>query len=347
MNKVGIITFHWSNNFGAILQALSLRSYMKNNFKLDVEFEKFMPYSIIKRERMSLIRNKNIQLFYFKLKKNFISYYWKRRVANLEPPDQNIVKFDKSLYVYGSDEIWNYSGRIFEYNPYYFGQNNPKPKISYATSIGSVSNYKFKYVDEIKRNLKKFVAISVRDKNSYDFIEYCTKIKPTIVLDPCLLINIKFLDIANNKYNSYKTISFILVYGTYFSPQEIKEIINIKNNNRCVLVSVGYYNSWCDKNILELTPVDFVFFIKNSKIVFTSMFHGVIFSFKYKKNFWYSKDPYRKNKLSFFLEYFNLEKRSIDNLSKKEIDYKIIQSKYKEIKDISEEFLKKNILKNI
>ena len=71
MNKVGIITFHWSNNFGAILQALSLRFYMKNNFKLDVEFEKFMPHSIIKRERMSSIRNKNIQLFYLGLKKKF------------------------------------------------------------------------------------------------------------------------------------------------------------------------------------------------------------------------------------------------------------------------------------
>ena len=39
------------------------------------------------------------------------------------------------------------------------------------------------------------------------------------------------------------------------------------------------------------------------------MFHGIQFAVKYNKKFWYTIDPYRKNKLDFFLKFLNLENR--------------------------------------
>ena len=69
------------------------------------------------------------------------------------------------------------------------------------------------------------------------------------------------------------------------------------------------------------------------------MFHGVILSFKYKKNFWLSKDPYRENKLSYFLNKFRLFSRSIESFSKQEIDYTIYESELKNWIEESREFI--------
>ena len=49
------------------------------------------------------------------------------------------------------------------------------------------------------------------------------------------------------------------------------------------MISVGYNNIWLEHNHLDLNPTTFYNYIKNSKVVFTSMFHGVMFSTKLAK----------------------------------------------------------------
>ena len=48
------------------------------------------------------------------------------------------------------------------------------------------------------------------------------------------------------------------------------------------LISVDYSNSWCDKNIIDIDPFEWLGYFKNAKYVLTSTFHGTIFSLKYK-----------------------------------------------------------------
>jgi len=60
------------------------------------------------------------------------------------------------------------------------------------------------------------------------------------------------------------------------------------------------------------------------------MFHGIMLSYKYQKNFWYSEDPYRKNKIDFFLRKFNLEKRHLNFLCTKDLDYLNNENEYNE-----------------
>ena len=43
------------------------------------------------------------------------------------------------------------------------------------------------------------------------------------------------------------------------------------------------------------------------------MFHGIMFSVKLKKNFWYSVDPIRKNKINHFINELSLQNREILN----------------------------------
>ena len=57
-------------------------------------------------------------------------------------------------------------------------------------------------------------------------------------------------------------------------------------------------------------------------MIFTSMFHGVMFSVKFKKQFWIYHDPYRENKLEYFLKYLKLENRYL--LKNKKFNEKLI-----------------------
>ena len=90
-----------------------------------------------------------------------------------------------------------------------------------------------------------------------------------------------------------------------------------------------------------MNPFEFLDEIKKSKIIFTSMFHGIQFGIKFKKNVWFSVDPYRANKLDYFLNKLNLKKREIKENSNfdEEIDYIKIEEIINNWKMFSKEFL--------
>ena len=330
--KISIITFFWSNNLGALIQAYSLKEFIKSVCKKEVKFHSYSPIKLIKRERMSQINKKNFkvlhQIFYKKKK----LFNWKKKTLKSDYPNQKIIDYEDDLYIYGSDEIWNYKNSFFGYDPFFFGKNNQKKKISYATSIGNVNFDKYHANKDLKEYLKKFDKISVRDNSTQRFVQDSIGIKPLIVLDPCFLINIE------------RNINFdILIYGEYFNSKQINDIKDVSKKNHWQIISVSFYNSWADKNIISINPEELIYFFKNSKLVFTSMFHGVMLSYKYRKQFWMSKDPYRINKLSHFIDFLNLSNRYMNNNSNYLLNYNTNANKFSDWLNLSKEFLIKNI----
>ena len=77
------------------------------------------------------------------------------------------------------------------------------------------------------------------------------------------------------------------------------------------------------------------------------MFHGVMLSYKFRKQFWFSEDPYRKHKLAFFIKKLNLGSQNIKFLGENKINYKIRDKKFNSWKKKSVNFLLKNIKKSI
>ena len=77
------------------------------------------------------------------------------------------------------------------------------------------------------------------------------------------------------------------------------------------------------------------------------MFHGIQFAVKYNKKFWYTIDPYRKNKLDFFLKFLNLENRILKPTINYDdvIDYSFINTEIQKKKIQSRKFII-NIVKN-
>lgn len=346
--KINIVTYHWSNNLGALVQALSLKRFLEKNFDINIEFNNYLPELLINRERNSQINSQNLPFLFEIFQKKINLYHWKKNFLKLVVSKKKTILFDKDLYIYGSDEIWNYENPFFGFDPYFFGESNNQKKIAYGCSIGNAKseiNSSFIY-EKIKKNLDTFTAISVRDQNSFDLVRNLSSSKPNIVLDPCFLSDPEILNPDKSAYGKkFKKKEFILIYGNYFNKLEIQNILNFSKSQNLEIISISYINRWANKNIINVNPTDLFFFINNSKFVITSMFHGVMLSYKFKKQFWYSEDPYRKKKLEYFLEKLNLKKQKINNLGLNQIEYKDKETEFNLWKKKSSEFLINNINK--
>ena len=322
--KGGIITYFWSNNIGALIQCISLREFLNKKLPIDFEFENYMPNELVIREKTSPTKTFNPVKYFKAYKKNLYLDNWKKKIAKL--PNYIIKKenkdYNKDFYVYGSDEIWNYENPFFKYDEYYYGNINKRYKVAYAVSVGNLNFKKNQIPSQIEGNIKTFKNIIVRDENTFEFVKSITKVKPFVGCDPSFLITPDILSGKNSEYaKSFDKKDYIMVYGLYFSSEQVKKIKRYSKQNELKIVSVCYYNIWADMNILSVDPNDFIQLMKNSHFIVTSMFHGIMLSYKNKKNFWFSSDPYRKNKIKFFLDKFELNNRELTFLSNECINF--------------------------
>ena len=343
--KIKIFTFFYGNNYGALLQSLFLKTFLKNNFKCVVDFDNYQPKKFLYREDIKPIVKKNIFRSLEAIKRFYKIRKWKKKHIKTFPvTDLKNHTIDKSKYlsIYGSDEIWNFQNPFFGYEPHFFGYKNTGFKLSYAASFGTsasseISGYLF---EELNTFLQNFKFISVRDLSSCNFLKKNFNINAEIVLDPIFLIDNEFNLFLEEK-NRIVSENYCLIYGQFFSKNEINIIINICKIKKLKLVSIGYYNNWVDLNLTEIDPSDFLNIFKYADNIFTSMFHGVLFSVKYNKPFWFTNDPYRKNKLDYFIDTMKIKDRMISqNISiDDKIDYISINIELEKQKKMSKKFI--------
>ena len=342
---IEIVTYHNTINYGALLQSLALKDFIQKNFKVKVKLCDYHPKKLIYLEKYRPLITKNFYKFFGSIKKNFLIYSWKKKAFFNQDHDndEGLAK----LNIYGSDEIWNVNNAYHGYDPFYFGKNHDKIKIAYAVSVGrtNLNNVSEIIKDEIKVLLNRFESISVRDENTAEFVNKLIKTTPEIVLDPTLISTPEILE--NEKFVEKKlNYNYALVYGTVFSKSQIDVIFNYCKKKNLKIISVGYFNRWVKKNFLGLNPTTFYDFIKNSSIVFTSMFHGIMFSTKLNKQFYFSPDPIRSNKIKSFVDEMNLHRREFkDFLDDGYIDYNQINKKLNHRIISSQNFLLKSIEK--
>ncbi|MCK0161194.1 polysaccharide pyruvyl transferase family protein [Allomuricauda sp. F6463D] len=338
--KIGILTFHDGINFGAFLQAYSTKQKLE-----------------LLGHQVEIINYKDTwfafkELAYaFRMNGKFVKNakkIWKFRSAHklmdMTKPNSDLASFEDKYDVvfFGSDEIWNINNLGFGYDLSYFGKGlrNTK-KIAYAPSFGSTKSDDEK-LSLVKEYLLDFDAISVRDNNSQKIAEKLTGTKPTIVPDPTFLV-----DQLNWAVEPEIEEEYILVYAYVLKPEHIKAMKQFSKEKKIKLVSVGFYYSWCDENYLGISPFEWIGFFKKAKYVFTSMFHGTIYSILTRRNFTTFMDPYRLQKFSYLLDTLDIHDRIFDGNSRFEsIDYSMLEKKIADYSNIGHKFIE-TALQNI
>ncbi|NQU27790.1 MAG: polysaccharide pyruvyl transferase family protein [Candidatus Marinimicrobia bacterium] len=306
--KIGILTFHNGFNHGGFFQALGTYEYVKK-LGHDVVIINYRNRHHLLAEYWGHISPRNHIRLWSNIKK--ILYFNKSQfVFNRTPFTCNLQAVSKThfdLIIIGSDIVWNYEWSFLGNDPIYFGYGlNSKRIISFAASFGAISaetripNYVF-------NGFNNFNNISVRDCFSADHVEKITSRRPEIVIDPSLIVDFdKFL-------KPVPETNYILVYAHIMNKAQKNILLDFAQSKNLKLIAVGYHQPWCNKNIIGVSPFKWLGYFRNASYVFTSTFHGTLFSIKYNRQFCTSLNSTIANKITDFLQKLDLNKQIITN----------------------------------
>jgi len=283
--KIGIITINDNNNYGNRLQNYAVQTFLKkqnvdsitiknqtltnNKKKVILGFCKYIYIRIFKTKR------KNLRLDKFKeFNKNI------RFSKNTITPYTNISK-KYDYFIAGSDQIWNPTfGRLTDVDLLAFVK--PEKRIAFSASFG-ISELPEQYNERVKKELKKFKAISVRENKGKEIIEKLTRRKDVEVLvDPTMLLSADDWDKVVKKPEQLKTNKYILNYFLgNLSETRKKEIERIAKDNGCEIINI------LDKDgeFYQTGPSEFLYLEKNASLICTDSFHSCVFAILYNRPF--------------------------------------------------------------
>jgi len=184
------------------------------------------------------------------------------------------------VVVCGSDVIWSIdlpSGAGYDLSYFLDFIPDGVHKVSYAASFGPTTSLGPNQ-QEIGRLLKRLDAIGVRDENSVRLVSSCG-LSAVKVLDPTFLVNYDEFVVLPKVDKEY-----ILIYGGLKS-REKEFIKKIAAHEDLDILSIGYPNSGIANNRLDLKPEEWVGCFAGAAFVFTTTFHGTIFSILFEKPF--------------------------------------------------------------
>ena len=178
--KIGVLTFHFVYNYGAMLQAYALKTFLQRNAD-ECEIIDYRPYFIDKLYRPKLnylivhprqfiryIKERVLNRVGFSAFESFLCEYLldnskKGYFFQLEE-----LKKYSAVFV-GSDQVWN--PHITNYDTTYLLENADKnvKKFSYAASLGCNTVDDF-WRNKMENNLKEFLRISLRETSAVEYV---------------------------------------------------------------------------------------------------------------------------------------------------------------------------------
>ncbi|MBS6161159.1 MAG: polysaccharide pyruvyl transferase family protein [Firmicutes bacterium] len=373
MEKIGLITFHASNNCGSMLQAFALQTVLKD--KLNVENE-LIDFSNIGQKEMykpywkvtgikSVIKNALWFTVHNQIKKQIVEYeqfsdkYFDISEQSYETTKElEKVNGKYSKYITGSDQVWNICCMDAD-DAYYLSFVEDGKKYAYAVSFGANNPFVLNKGDYYKTLVEKFDGISVREANAKKWIGQALNINVPICLDPTMLLNQeeweRYIDIGQEAIIPGQYI----FYYCFSISQTIAKFLRETSKRLKMPVYFLEPKEWalrcCWKDSIKLVgkygPEVFLNLMKNATVIFTTSFHGTAFSTIFHKNFWYidsgNNDLDKDDRAVSFLTQLGLMERyrTVDYLKNHELidkpDYNRVDYKWNELVEQSMKYLEK------
>lgn len=350
--KIGIMTFHWAPNYGAVLQTYSLVNYLKKEMNAQVKVIDYYPknlepsfYNALKARDprriagnlRDLKKEKKIKAFRRELPLTQ-RYYTNQQLKSKK------LEFDYILA--GSDQIWNPSFLMYgEKKPtpsYYldFADESVK-RLSVSASFGC-ENLPDECIDIAEPLLKKFVGISVRENTGKDILSSMGIEHVSVTADPTSLISKEDLMALCTEKPVVKPVSvskFILRKQT-------------KENEALINSICEEFSKTTIKDIDCLSIGQWLSAIRDSEFVVTNSFHCVMMCLKLHTPFAIILENGKRAGMNdrFFtlMKEFDLTERIVNDSTdiknlKKHIDFSCVDKKMEEYSKSLRAFLEKNI----
>lgn len=362
--RIGILTFHYAHNYGAVLQAFALKTYISSlgydvkiinyrnktiaskyteNMKSGIPLKSLYRPNLLKREIRFLLNKKYAKSEWIKQCRNFEQFIEKHLSDTDILTDTSVLDQKFDLLIVGSDQVWTsqLTGGLDKFYLLDFPFHGHK--VSYGASIAcghipKQENFIF------QRCLKDFRYISTREKTLAQSINENFSYQAEVVLDPTLLLNRDgYISLAQDSRLEFKTKPYIFAYFVVEDSNLHKIAQEYAAQLGYELVELHYYTvKGFDKRYQHAYygPSEFLDAVLHADFVFTNSFHGTVFSIIFKKQFF---SVYNKNaRIQNLLDSLGISDRHISSdiiNADKTIDYKLVSLKLDELRNESKNFL--------
>lgn len=297
--KIGIITFHFPVNYGAMIQAYAMQEHLRmmghEVYIIDYAPEYHMNTYTGKRTwrwcvfggLRSEIPDRFFSKFFDGVRKkrnaNFMSFM--KKYLSLYPytPEDEMSCFDCILL--GSDQIWNQQITNNCFDGPYYGDGFKCRVFSYAASNRS-KELNAAEQQQYREKLKQLYSIGVREVQLQKLLQPLTEKKVYLNVDPTLLASptvYDSLDLRNPMDGKY-----VVVYelANHKKVQKMAKSYAKKIGAKVVIL-VDKTSPLFGKRFDQIAdPEKFLAYIKNAECVFTTSFHGTVLSLAFKKDFY-------------------------------------------------------------
>lgn len=300
--RVGILTFHAANGFGAVLQTYAMCrtleelgcvpciiDYRPAFFSSPPQSagqrllwtSKKVLQKLWQRRLWTALGNVLRRRQFDRFRRDFLPttdrVYWNAEELRADPPDVDVC-------VCGSDQIWNlnfWDGRV---NPSFFLDFAPRGirRVAYAPSIGGVV-FPENCREAIAALLNEFAALSGRENDIVAVIKQLTGRDAPMVLDPSLLVA-DYSPVMRRPKRPPKR--YIAVYPLDYSQQFVDCVQRVKTLLRLPVVNIGAKHlPGADIQHNTLGPSEWLGWMRDASFVCTNSFHGTAYSLIFRRNF--------------------------------------------------------------
>lgn len=298
--KVGLFTYHFSDNYGALYQAYALRKWFLDQGVV-AEFINYHPTYVeeggpLDRPWKPSLWKKNATILYMKQSHKRRSWFGDRKQnASFEAFRREHLGIDGprrfsatelredlapcSMLVCGSDQIWNPSIQR-GLDPVYFldipGGEHAR-KVAYAPSFGRTS-IETEHFSSLARMLAGLDAVAVRESSGLEIIQAaCGTTQDAIVVpDPTILLG--QFDKLLSDFQGHDGSTFCYALRT---DELIREVAETTNNvlGGTLVSARSSRQRWRDigKGVAP-GPVEWLEMLARSQTVVSNSFHGIALS---------------------------------------------------------------------
>lgn len=225
------------------------------------------------------------------LKKDNIFYDFRNNYLNMGAKNYNGREselysdhHDSDGFMCGGDQLWNTQLIGYLSKPMFLDYcPEGKKRFSFSTSIGQ-SDFEDKYKQEIFCYLKKFDALSVREKSAVEAIKQLGISDVKRIFDPALLLPTTYWnEVTTKKLDAAPYALLIPIADNSFVDKSYyNSAINyVKSRELNLLQVVRYKYPRVNKAVEEVflpEPFEWLAYIKNASLVITDSFHACVFS---------------------------------------------------------------------
>ena len=348
--KVGIITIHNPPNYGAMLQAYALSTYLRAQGHeaeiVDYDQPALREYFRFKWSFPPRLNN------WLRIKRcaAFVRDKQVKSPKSYATPESFLADANNyDALITGSDQVW-FTGPVQYCDPLYFLDlpDCSAKKLSYAASAGGTTDFG-EFAPRIKAALSRYHAVAVRDDNTDALVQPLVDQATVRVVDPTFLID--FQELLSP--HSPQPEPYLLLFGNIgpkWTPlvQAAAKRYGVKR-----IVTLQYKNTAATHRLGAPSPVDWINHFKHATAIVTTYFHGTAFAINFQKPFLSIPTPGRIQKVGALLDDVGLAERfinektddpalSVDKLQH-EIDWGMASALLKDKVEASKAFLRASL----